>query len=70
MYIDHVKATKLLPDILEQNSIPAAYSKGLLEQYVPVQSAELDSSKLQDVNNGSSSEDEAAAVGMAASSKL
>lgn len=37
VFIDHAKATKLLPDILEQNSIPAVHSKGLLEKYVPAE---------------------------------
>eukprot|EP00878_Enallax_costatus_P031541 GHUV01034495.1.p1 GENE.GHUV01034495.1~~GHUV01034495.1.p1 ORF type:complete len:134 (+),score=34.87 GHUV01034495.1:421-822(+) len=46
IYINHEKATQLLPDILEQNSIPAAHSKGLLEKYVPVKSVAAESMSL------------------------
>ena len=67
LYIDHTKATKLLPNILEQNSIPAAHSKGLLEGYVPHVQPE---SMQFDSGSSSCSEDEVAAVGMAAHSKL
>ncbi len=39
LYIDHTKATQLLTDILEQNSIPAAHSKGLMEAWQPAKAA-------------------------------
>jgi hypothetical protein len=73
IYIAHDKATKMLPDILEQNSIPAAHSKGLLDMPHPgnrQQEQQQDSS--MQVDGGSSdseaSSDEDAAV--VAASKL
>lgn len=73
IYIAHDKATKMLPDILEQNSIPAAHSKGLLDMPHPgnsPQQQQQDSS--MQVDGGSSdsevSSDEDAAV--VAASKL
>lgn len=62
----------MLPDILEQNSIPAAHSKGLLDMPHPGNSPQQQQDSSMQVDGGSSdsevSSDEDAAV--VAASKL
>eukprot|EP00882_Tetradesmus_deserticola_P018709 GHRQ01020094.1.p1 GENE.GHRQ01020094.1~~GHRQ01020094.1.p1 ORF type:complete len:426 (+),score=236.79 GHRQ01020094.1:1316-2593(+) len=72
IYIAHHKATKMLPSILEQNSIPAEHSKGLLSMPHPGNGQlQLQDSSMQvdcgGSDSGASSDEDAAVV---AASKL
>eukprot|EP00879_Flechtneria_rotunda_P006596 GHRR01006931.1.p1 GENE.GHRR01006931.1~~GHRR01006931.1.p1 ORF type:complete len:409 (+),score=114.47 GHRR01006931.1:1331-2557(+) len=61
LFIDHQKATRLLADILEQNSIPAAHSKKLLDADHPGKAAVAQAPDA-DAATDSCSENEAAVV--------